>query len=151
MNGISLATIRQPGPFSTFPGYLRNISVLEGGGMYLTIDGQRSALIAPFQALGFNGASGVSCEIVGGPLLDFNVIYREAALRATVSWCGAGTWSYQGGLRLLFNAGPALRVSVGDQRYLLEHYDSLLVDEAVALVIQDSPGVRLARITLVPL
>ena len=57
---ISLATIRQPGPFSTFPGYLRNISVLEGGGMYLTIDGQRSALIAPFQALGFNGASGVS-------------------------------------------------------------------------------------------
>jgi environmental stress-induced protein Ves len=43
---ISLATIRQPGPFSTFPGYLRNISVLEGGGMYLTIDGQRSALIA---------------------------------------------------------------------------------------------------------
>ena len=101
--------------------------------MYLTIDGQRSALIAPFQALGFNGASGVSCEIVGGPLLDFNVIYREAALRATVSWCGAGTWSHQGGLRILFNAGPALRVSVGDQRYLLEHYDSLLVDEAVAL------------------
>ncbi|MGE6587995.1 hypothetical protein ACQKFC_27985 [Raoultella planticola] len=42
-------------------------------------------------------------------------------------------------------------MSVGDQRYLLEHYDSLLVDEAVALVIQDSPGVRLARITLVPL
>ena len=148
---ISLATIRQPGPFSTFPGYLRNISVLEGGGMYLTIDGQRSALIAPFQALGFNGASGVSCEIVGGPLLDFNVIYREAAMRATVSWCGAGTWSHQGGLRILFNAGPALRVSVGDQRYLLEHYDSLLVDEAVALVIQDSPGARLARITLIPL
>lgn len=104
--------------------------------MYLTIDGQRSALIAPFRALGFNGASGVSCEIVGGPLLDFNVIYREAALRATVSWCGAGTWSHQGGLRILFNAGPALRVSIGDQRYLLEHYDSLLVDEAVALVIQ---------------
>ena len=71
--------------------------------MYLTIDGQRSALIAPFQALGFNGASSVSCE------------------------------------------------SVGDQRYLLEHYDSLLVDEAVALVIQDSPGARLARITLIPL
>ena len=82
--------------------------------MYLTIDGQRSALITPFQALGFNGASGVSCEIVGGPLLDFNVIYREAAMRATVSWCGAGTWSHQGGLRILFNAGPALRVSVGD-------------------------------------
>ena len=119
--------------------------------MYLTIDGQRSALITPFQALGFNGASGVSCEIVGGPLLDFNVIYREAAMRATVSWCGAGTWSHQGGLRILFNAGPALRVSVGDQRYLLEHYDSLLVDEAVALVIQDSPGARLARITLIPL
>lgn len=42
-------------------------------------------------------------------------------------------------------------MSVGDQRYLLEHYDSLLVDEAVALVIQDSPGARLARITLIPL
>ncbi|STV95955.1 Uncharacterised protein [Klebsiella michiganensis] len=51
----------------------------------------------------------------------------------------------------MFNAGPALRVSVGDQRYLLGHYDSLLVDEAVALVIQDSPGARLARITLIPL
>ena len=40
---ISLATIRQHGTFYAFPGYLRNISVLEGEGMYLTIDGQSSA------------------------------------------------------------------------------------------------------------
>ncbi|HHG8771797.1 TPA: HutD family protein [Raoultella planticola] len=148
---ISLATIRQPGPFSAFPGYLRNISVLEGEGMYLTIDGQRSPLIAPFQALGFPGASVVSCEIVGGPLLDFNVIYREAALRANVSWCGAKAWPHYGGLRVLFNAGPAVRVSAGEQQYWLEHYDSLLVDEPATLVIEEHPGARLARITLTPL
>ncbi|NIY48979.1 HutD family protein [Cedecea colo] len=146
---ISLATIREAGPFSAFPGYLRNISVLEGEGMFLTIDGQRSPLIAPFQALGFNGASTVSCEIIGGPLLDFNVIYREAEIRTTVEWSGAKEWLYEGGLRVLFNAGPALRVTVGGEPYTLNHYDSLLVDEPGNLVIHaEHSEARLARITL---
>jgi hypothetical protein len=146
---ISLATLREPGPFSAFPGYLRNISVLEGEGMWLTIDGQRSPFIPPFEALGFSGASEVSCEITGGPLLDFNVIYREAALRATVEWSGAKEWRSEGGLRVLFNAGCALQITLGDAGYQLEHYDSLLVDEPGTMNIHAEAGAaRLAYITL---
>ncbi|MCT4712716.1 HutD family protein [Enterobacteriaceae bacterium H11S18] len=146
---ISLATIRDSGPFSSFPGYLRSISVLEGEGMYLTIEGERSPLIPPFQALNFNGESSVSCEIVGGPLLDFNVIYREAAMQATVTWCRSAEWDYQGGLRVLFNAGSAVRVQIAGQDYQLDRYDSLLVDEPGTLDVNSgSPEARLACITL---
>ena len=75
--------------------------------------------IAPFRALGFNGASGVSCEIVGCPLLDFNVIYWRLAGDGWVAWAGnVGRIRVDYGYCLM----PGLRwVRVGDQRYLLEH------------------------------
>ncbi|MBJ3814952.1 HutD family protein [Shimwellia pseudoproteus] len=145
---ISLATITQSGPFSRFDGYLRNISVLEGGGMHLTIDGEHCPLLTRFQALDFSGASAVECQVVSGPLLDFNVIYRADRVRATVLWSGEGHWQYESGIRLLFNAGDNLTVHIDGQPVVLQRYDSLLVDRPVPLIISDSPGANIARVTL---
>ncbi|WP_437889637.1 HutD/Ves family protein [Phytobacter sp. V91] len=147
---ISLATIREAGPFSRFPGYLRSISVLEGDGMYLTIDGQQSALIPPFQAFDFNGESDVSCDISGGPLLDFNVIYHAATTQASVLWAQGGEWAFSQGTRLLFNAGSALEVMLNARRHQLQHYDSLLITEQASVVVRNSPAHRFAWVTLNP-
>lgn len=135
---ISVATIREDGAFSRFSGYLRNISVLEGEGMFLTLDGQRSMLIPPFQATDFKGDSDVFCEMVGGPLLDFNVIYRREATEASVRWMLAGEWQHQQGTLLLFNAGNALNVTVAGERHTLQHYDSLLIDSPATVAVNDS-------------
>lgn len=145
---VSIATIAQSGPFSRFEGYLRNISVLEGGGMRLTIDGERSPLIARFQDTDFSGSAAVECQVVSGPLLDFNVIYRADRLRATVIWGGGGQWNYDGGLRLLFNAGAHATVQIDGKPFVLNRYDCLLVDRPVTLVIDDQPEVNVARVSL---
>ncbi|WP_409159774.1 HutD family protein [Pectobacterium sp. B2J-2] len=145
---ISIATIRTDGPFSCFPGYLRNISVLEGAGMYLTIDGQRSAFIPPFQASDFHGDSEVSCQISGGPLLDFNVIYDAATVRAAVRWIDGGEWTHHAGTLLLFNAGEPLEIMAGAQDYCLQRYDSLLIDEPTAVALMRRAETRLACVRL---
>ncbi|ACX90247.1 HutD family protein [Pectobacterium parmentieri] len=134
---ISIATIRENGAFSRFPGYLRNISVLEGEGMFLTIDGQRSALIPPFKAMDFKGDSVVSCEIVGGPLLDFNVIYCRETTESRVRWMQAGEWQHQQGTLLMFNAGNALNVTVSGERHTLQQYDSLLINSSATVAVND--------------
>ncbi|WPU25095.1 HutD family protein [Cedecea neteri] len=145
---ISVATIRHDGPFSLFAGYLRNISVLEGEGMYLTIDGEPGALIPRFQATDFSGDSDVSCAIVGGPLLDFNVIYKAATTQATVSWLREGTWALQQGTQLLFNAGDRLEVDVNGEQHILQHYDSLLLSEPATVRVLPSAASLFARVTL---
>ncbi|NIF57683.1 HutD family protein [Enterobacter sp. Ap-916] len=145
---ISVATIRQDGPFSLFSGYLRNISVLEGEGMYLTVDGEQSPLIPPFQATDFSGDSEVSCTIVGGPLLDFNVIYKAESTRATVSWLREGTWKHQQGTQLLFNAGDDLEVEVNGERQVLQHYDSLLMSAPATVSVVSAASSLFARVTL---
>lgn len=145
---ISVATIRHDGPFSRFPDYLRNISVLEGEGMYLTVDGEKSALIPPFQATDFSGDSEVSCAIVGGPLLDFNVIYKADTIQATVSWLREGTWTHQQGTQLLFNAGGTLEIDVNGVRQILQHYDSLLISTPAAVSVLSAAPSLFARVIL---
>lgn len=145
---ISIATIREDGAFSRFSGYLRNISVLEGEGMFLTVDDQRSALIPLFQAMDFNGDSAVFCEVVGGPLLDFNVIYRRETTQATVRWLHDGAWQHQQGTMLLFNAGNLLDVTVDDERHTLQHYDSLLIDNPAMVTVHAGSNTLFACVTL---
>lgn len=145
---ISVATIREDGAFSRFSGYLRNISVLEGEGMFLTVDDQRSALIPPFQATDFNGDSEVFCEVVGGPLLDFNVIYRRETTQATVRWLRDGAWQHQQGTMLLFNAGTLLDVTVEGECHTLQHYDSLLIDNPATVAVHASNDTLFACVKL---
>lgn len=145
---ISVATIRDDGPFSRFSGYLRNISVLEGEGMFLTIDGEESGLIAPFQAADFNGESEVSCKIHGGPLLDFNVIYKAETTTAAVSWLRDGEWTEQQNTQLLFNAGETLELEVNGQHYALGHYDSLLIGAPASVAVASGQNARFARVVI---
>jgi len=145
---ISLATIREAGPFSLFSDYLRNISVLEGRSMTLTIDGVAGEPIPPFQATDFSGESDVFCRPEGGPLLDFNVIYREGVIQASVSWQTDGEWQHQHGSLVLFNGGAALEVRVDGQVYHLHKYDSLLIDGRALIHVISGQQTRFARICL---
>lgn len=81
----SIAEIEGDGAFSVFPGIARDLLLLEGAGMDLTIgSGKPVRLARRFERIHFDGASPVDCRLLDGPTRDFNVMVRGNALRAEV-------------------------------------------------------------------
>lgn len=81
---ISVATIARGGPFSVFPGIDRRILLLEGGGVQLrsrdeAVEHRLDARLQPFS---FSGDVPLTCELLGGVSIDFNVMTRRGRCRA---------------------------------------------------------------------
>lgn len=83
---LSMATVSQSGAFSTYSGYHRLLSVLSGGGMRLHIDDAPPVSLRQFESVAFSGDSQVDSQLIDGPLLDFNLIYRSEEYEAQLSW-----------------------------------------------------------------
>ena len=84
---ISVAEITADGPFSSFPGVARWFSVLEGGGVALTIDGVERQCRRGDAPVAFSGAAKVDCRLLAGPSRDLNLMLRGVAgtMRAAVA------------------------------------------------------------------
>lgn len=124
---LSIADVGQPGPFSAFNGYQRIITVLEGEGMQLEVDGQLSRSLRVLDAFAFSGASQVDCSLLGGAVRDFNLIYAPERCRARLQWMAAGesTVFTSAGTVVVFSAGDAMRVELQEQTVELGQYDCL--------------------------
>lgn len=83
---LSIADITTDGPFSSFPDCGRIITVLEGAGMQLTVDGQPSGVLRQFTAFTFDGDSETDCALIDGPVRDFNLIYRRSHVGSRFVW-----------------------------------------------------------------
>jgi environmental stress-induced protein Ves len=79
---ISLAQIATDGPFSTFPGVDRVLTVIQGAGLMLTVDDRMLALDAASPPLAFPGEARVTARLTDGSISDFNVMVRRGAWRA---------------------------------------------------------------------
>ena len=100
---LSIAEVAQDGGFSAFNGLQRVITVLEGGGIALTVDGRAQAPLRARQAY--------DCRLLDGPIRDFNLIYSPRHHHARLQWIGgARDWTFHSAATtvLLFNAGDAL-------------------------------------------
>jgi len=62
---ISMADVKTSGDFSKFSGLQRILTVLEGQGLVLHIDGEARQLNT-LQSAQFSGSSAVSCELIAG-------------------------------------------------------------------------------------
>lgn len=80
---LSFAELARSGPFSSFPGIDRLITLVDGPSVALTVDGREHRLERhrPFP---FSGDA-VTTATVSAPSVDFNVMVRRTALRATAS------------------------------------------------------------------
>ncbi len=78
---VSLADVSTDGPFSTFPGVDRVLTVIEGGGLVLDVDGRMLALDAASPPLAFPGDVTVGARLTGGPIRDLNLMARRGAWR----------------------------------------------------------------------
>jgi uncharacterized protein len=86
---LSIADVDTDGPFSVLPGVQRTIAMLHGDGFVLNVGDREPVRIdAAFQPFRFDGAESTSCELIGGGVLDLNLMERSGArtldLRFTV-------------------------------------------------------------------
>ncbi|MDI3386301.1 HutD family protein [Streptomyces sp. B-S-A8] len=81
---VSVADVAHSGPFSAFAGVDRIITVVEGPGMALTVDGVSEVMDVPYEPFAFSGDAATECELLGGPIVDFNVMVRRAEMTASV-------------------------------------------------------------------
>lgn len=85
---VSLADIAADGPFSTFPGVDRVLTVIAGDGLALEIEG-RTIRLEPGAPFAFPGEAAVAARLGAGPIRDLNVMVRRGAWTARVEpWRG---------------------------------------------------------------
>lgn len=134
---LSIADVAQDGGFSSFAGYQRIITVLEGRGIQLTVDDNPQAPLAPRQAYAFAGDAQVQCRLLDGPIRDFNLIYAPARFHARLQWvAGAAPWSFHSAARsvLVLTAGEGLAVRINDTLHALPaRYDCLHIEASDGL------------------
>jgi len=88
---VSSAQVEASGPFSHFPGRARLLTLLEGSGLILDIEGQgRQRLKHPGQVVAFAGDAAVSATLIQGPCVDFGIISDPSRVRVTLEWLNLG-------------------------------------------------------------
>jgi environmental stress-induced protein Ves len=132
---LSIADIGESGGFSTFTGYERVITVLQGDGMTLRVDGQDTHPLLPLHPFAFSGESVVSCTLLGGPIRDFNLIYAPQRYSARLQWlAGEQRFFSSAGTALVFSIADALEVNAGNSVSQLGRHDCLQLDGNTGLL-----------------
>ncbi|WP_337878549.1 HutD family protein [Rheinheimera sp.] len=81
---MSIAEVASDGPFSAFPGIDRIILLLQGKGVRLQLPADTVELATPYTAFEFAGETAVQCYLTDGAVLDFNLMSRRGAVRASL-------------------------------------------------------------------
>ena len=82
---VSMARVESGGPFSSFAGIDRTLSVLEGEGIVLDVAGQPPARLTPASApFSFPADLPTSAALIAGPITDLNVMTRRGRMLHSV-------------------------------------------------------------------
>ncbi|MFD1745632.1 HutD family protein [Rhizobium helianthi] len=75
---ISMATVATDGPFSSFPGIDRTLTILSGEGMELAIEGEPLYRLSPTsEPLAFPADKQTFARLLDGTVVDLNVMTRR--------------------------------------------------------------------------
>lgn len=74
---LSMAKVEKDGPFSLFPGYNRHLVILDGNGCILASEGKQLALTIASNPYFFEGEKEIACNLISGPVVDFNVFVNR--------------------------------------------------------------------------
>jgi environmental stress-induced protein Ves len=128
---VSLATISQDGPFSTFPGIDRSLALVDGDGVLLDFGDERFVLSPSEPLIEFAGEDAVHATVTGGHTTDFNVMTRRGQCRHRLELRvvrGEEALKRRSGATLLFLAeGESLTVSSARERVAMVRYDTLIL------------------------
>ena len=145
---ISIAEVSEAGPFSTFPGVGRVITVVEGEGMDLVIDGVEHVL-GLHEPLSFDGASRTECTRLRGPVRDLNVMTRNDRLSATVAvrdLSATRPIAIDGRQALVLLTGSAVVVGADGSRAVLSPLDAVCPSAEHVRLVEGSGRAAVIRI-----
>jgi len=131
---ISMATVATDGPFSIFPDIDRTLSILDGEGMSLEIDGSAPVFLTQASApLAFPADLPVSATLKSGPITDLNVMTRRGGMRHQVERLvvdGEVEFSSAAGTLLIFCHRGTLKLTWPDGQASVGEGDTLLLQDA---------------------
>ncbi len=81
---VSLADVTRDGPYSPLPGVRRILTVVDGAGLALTVDGTAHPLPGRYRPFSFAGGADTDCRLLSGPVVNLNVMLRDGRAAATV-------------------------------------------------------------------
>jgi len=122
---ISMARVAGEGPFSRFAGIDRTLTLIEGAGMRLAIEGHEAVTLTTDSApLPFRGDVATEAWLVNGPIRDLNVMTRR------------GLWTHEvrrlAGKTEIAADGPMIVVALGEAGFedeTLGFGDTALLDQ----------------------
>jgi uncharacterized protein len=131
---VSMAEVREAGPFSRFAGVDRILAVVEGA-LRLAVQNAGVFELSPRSApLAFDGEVATSAELILGPALDLNVMTRRGAACAQVIRAVSATdLAATPGWRLIVALADQVRVLQDEHVEDLLRYDAMLTDASVTL------------------
>lgn len=137
---VSMATVAVDGPFSSFPGIDRTLTVLTGAGIALAIDGAEPVPLVPDSPpLAFPADVPVDARLLGGPIIDLNVMTRRGRFdhRVTRHRVAAATdIEIAGDLALLLSQEAGLQAAGSGGTVALAAGDALMVEGGAALTLR---------------
>lgn len=139
---VSMARVAADGPFSVFPGVDRTLSILEGEGMVLDIEGREPMTLTDASPpYSFPADAATNAKLLGGPITDLNVMTRRGRCEHRIS-AGDVDGSMQleilGARALLICGSGELLVGYGDRQEKLGRFDAAMLDGGDALRIEGS-------------
>ncbi|MFJ6460995.1 HutD family protein [Streptomyces sp. NPDC091387] len=144
---VSLADVTGDGPFSVFPGVDRTLTVVEGTGMDLMVDGEHHIVDEPYWPHDFPGDVETDGRLLAGPVVNLNVMYRRDRTRAEVA-------VVRGTLRLMApEGGTALAVALEDGAVIdgtdtvLGRHDAVLLHGRASCVLRTHGYAALITLT----
>jgi environmental stress-induced protein Ves len=109
---ISMATVASDGPFSAFPGVDRTLSVLEGAGIVLEVEGNAPATLTPgSQPFSFAAGAAAGARLLDGTITDLNVMTRRGRFVHRVERCAVEGMLEVAPGSMVFAASGGLRVA----------------------------------------
>jgi environmental stress-induced protein Ves len=82
---VSIANVDADGPFSIFPGVDRTLIILSGEGIALQVAGRSNRLRPGDEPFFFPADQPASCALLGGPVVDLNIMSRRGEIAHTVT------------------------------------------------------------------
>jgi environmental stress-induced protein Ves len=148
---VSMARIEAAGPFSAFPGIDRTLTVLDGAGFRLAVDGLPVVELTPESApFPFRGDSAAAATLLGGTVTDLNVMTRRADWWHRVRRFGSGervSLRATGATALVVCAVGSARLTACGATAELGALDTLLLAEPSPTI--EAAGATPARLLLV--
>lgn len=149
---VSMATVATDGPFSSFPVIDRTLSILEGNGMQLFIEGREPVLLTQASdPLFFPADVPVAAKLTDGTITDLNVMTRRERLRHNLLRLvvdGRQEMPLTGGQSLFLCHRGQVELDLAKDKIALAAGDALLLGEAVGGFLQLRGDALLYAITI---